>query len=146
MQVPPEVAEVVEHRVAGEAVLRDEPLDVERRRGAGDRDQPGQRHADVGGVLVAELQRSTEPFVVLSLDQTLVARLVEDVRDLLGRERRGDLVLGFDTEEPDARLGQPVHRVDDRRQHPGDHHQGGYQRHGGRSGRAMEMFLGIIPP
>ena len=72
------------------------------RRGAGDRDQPGERHADVGGVLVAELQCGAEPLVVLVPDQALVARLVEDVRDLLGGERRRDLVLGLHPEEPDA--------------------------------------------
>ena len=71
---------------------------------AGHGDERGHRHTDVCGVLVAELQRRAEPLVVLDLDEPLVARLVEDVGDLLGGERRRHLVLGLDAEEPDSAL------------------------------------------
>ena len=43
--------------------------------------------------------------------------------DLLGGERRGDLVLGLDPEQPDQRLGEALHQPDERAQRPGEPEQ-----------------------
>ena len=109
---------------------------------AGDGDQRRHRHAHVGGVLVAELQGCAEPLVVLVLDQSLVARLVEDVGDLLGGERRRHLVLGLDAEQADQRLGQPVHDVDDRRDDLGHHDERRHEEDGGALGPGDRDVLG----
>ena len=87
-----------------------------------------------------------EPFVVLVLDQALVTRLVEDVRHLLRGEGRGDLVLGLDAEQPDQRLGQPVHRPITGATTRDTMTSAGTSATAERSGRAIEMFFGIISP
>ena len=53
---------------------------------------------DLAGALVGELERLGDEAVALLLDEALAARLADDVGDLLGGERRGDLVLGLDPE------------------------------------------------
>jgi len=68
-------------------VLGDEPLDVVRRRPDGHGDELGEPDADVGGVLVGELQRRADEPVLLGLDEPLAVGLLDDVRDLLDGER-----------------------------------------------------------
>ena len=105
------------------------------------------RDADVGGILVAELQCSAEQFVVLAPDQPLVARLVEDVRDLLGGERRRELVLRLDPEEPDAAPGDSQSmRLMTGATTRETSTSTGTRATAARSGRAIEMFFGTISP
>ncbi len=109
VEVARRVARVVGEHVAGVAVLVDRALDVGRGGRRRQQDHVGQRHLDVGGQLVGELEGAASERPGPGVEGALAARLLHDPGDLLEGEAAGGLVLGLDPEEAQHAVG---HRVE----------------------------------
>ncbi len=105
-------------REAGEAGDDHELLELVGGDRLGHGDQPVEREHDGGRRLLPELERAGQPLVLLLVEQPLLAGVLDDPGELVGRERRRQLVLGLDAEgaqQPVAEGVEPAqHRTGER--------------------------------